>query len=892
MKNRLRTNSLIAVVIGLLLCMSFTGFGQNPIQEIKQESKAAKLTPDLLSIQQEAQQKTLNQKGKNLRQAAAPDEEAGLTKVDRTRVRNGKIAIEAVSNYGDGKALLTDLQALGLTDGKYYQRIVSGYFPIDKLDQLRSVVTLRVARPSYAPFKNIGKVTSQGDRAMRSDVARQTYNVTGVGSKVGILSDSYDALKGAAAGVASGDLPNVQVLKDFPIEDDPNLIDEGRGMAEIVHDVAPGAAIAFYTAWDGQVDFAIGIQALAAAGCNIIVDDIFYYAEPFFQDGIIAQSVDNVVKEKNVSYFSSAGNSARMSYASGFRNSGKTPPGFLFPGSPVEGHAHDFTGNGTIFQKVVIAPGGLFFPIFQWSDPFYSQGAVDFSKGIQDNGIVGAKTDMDILVYRNGVLQPQLSSIDDNIAGGDPIEGVYLTNTTRAPIEFEIAFVKFAGPDPSLIKWIDYGGGASIQFVNQSSTTVGHANSQKAIAVGAARYDATPAFNPALTAPIIEPFSSAGGTPILFTEYGQPIPRTVRLKPEIVAADGGNNTFFPPFPGADYEGDGFPNFFGTSASAPHAAAVAALIQEKAKLGMSRDDILKRLETTAIDMDDPSTPGFDVGFDFRTGFGFIQADKALTFGDPLAILEPIYDCQTGRITLRTTGGDGSPISFILPGVIRSSPTSTTGIVESGVRNDPKPITITAIQNGVSVSFSFNLVEYCARPRVFALLEPVYNCATGQISFRTEGGNGSTITYTAPGVQRSSLTDPNGVVEAGLRGDPKPITITAEQSGVVVTYVFDFAAYCRNQNRARVASSEPGSGLQVTLLGNPILTDQVEVEVRGVQGQSLKLQVNNTLGELTSHKAVEVAESVERHKVLLGRSAGMYFLKVSTPGQTKTVKVIRQ
>jgi hypothetical protein len=36
-------------------------------------------------------------------------------------------------------------------------------------------------------------------------------------------------------------------------------------------------------------------------------------------------------------------------------------------------------------------------------------------------------------------------------------------------------------------------------------------------------------------------------------------------------------------------------------------------------------ITKRLIASAIDMDNPLTPGFDKGFDFKTGHGFVQAD---------------------------------------------------------------------------------------------------------------------------------------------------------------------------------------------------------------------------------------------------------------------------
>ena len=115
MFNRLRNNHLLTLVVGLMLWTPFVGLGQNPIEEIKQESKAAKLTPDLLNFKQEGQQGTLNQKSKNLRQAASPDNETGLTKVNRAQIHNGLIAIEGVTNTVDGQALLNDLQAFGFT---------------------------------------------------------------------------------------------------------------------------------------------------------------------------------------------------------------------------------------------------------------------------------------------------------------------------------------------------------------------------------------------------------------------------------------------------------------------------------------------------------------------------------------------------------------------------------------------------------------------------------------------------------------------------------------------------------------------------------------------------------------------------------------------------------
>ena len=153
---------------------------------------------------------------------------------------------------------------------------------------------------------------------MRADIARNTFGVDGTGVMVGVLSNTFNCLGGAPAGVASGDLPAIAVLEEGPCGGQGLLSafpDEGRALAEIVHDVAPGAAIAFHTADRGQANLAQGIVNLANAGAKVITDDIIYFEEPMFQDGIVAQAVDQV-KARGVSYFSAAQNDGRRSYES------------------------------------------------------------------------------------------------------------------------------------------------------------------------------------------------------------------------------------------------------------------------------------------------------------------------------------------------------------------------------------------------------------------------------------------------------------------------------------------------------------------------------------------------------------------------------------------------
>ena len=84
-------------------------------------------------------------------------------------------------------------------------------------------------------------------------------------------------------------------------------------MMQIVHDVAPGAKLAFHTAVESEADFANGIQALVNAGAQVIADDVTYFDEPFFQDGLLAQAA-NGANAAGVAYFSAAGNSGSNGY--------------------------------------------------------------------------------------------------------------------------------------------------------------------------------------------------------------------------------------------------------------------------------------------------------------------------------------------------------------------------------------------------------------------------------------------------------------------------------------------------------------------------------------------------------------------------------------------------
>ena len=520
-------------------------------------------------------------------------------------IADGRVIIDAVAS-GDANTLKSDLEALGLENAVVFGRIVSGQLPMAAIEDMAALRSLQFARPAYI-MTGAGSVTSQGDAAMRSDDARTVFGVDGTGVTVGTVANSFDCLGGAAADVASGDLPQgVLVLEEISDCDFADGPDEGRAMMQIIHDVAPGASLAFHTGAGGQAALASAIIDLANAGADVIVDDLYGGAfQPMFQDGVAAQAVNTVVG-MGVAYFSFAGNERRDSYESPFRPSGGN---LTIDGNPA-GETHDFDpGTGIdILQSITIPEGDFVGIILQWDAPFFSV-----------SGPPGAPNDIDIFLLSDPPTTVLARSDDPNI-GGDAVEVLIFENPVGSGVShFNVVITRLSGASPGLMKYVLIPNfqGTINEFNTQSGTVFGHRNASGAETVGGAFYGSTPEFgvDPAL----LYPFSSAGPTPILFDTAGNRLPNPeIRQKPEIVAPTGTNNTFW----GEDIasDSDAFPNFFGTSAAAPHAAAVAALMLEAGPT-LSPNGIYSILEKTADNMG-------PAGFDFDSGFGLIQADLAV------------------------------------------------------------------------------------------------------------------------------------------------------------------------------------------------------------------------------------------------------------------------
>src|SRR5262245_35825629 len=239
--------------------------------------------------------------------------------------------------------------------------------------RVRSLVSAALLdEPLTNAGTGVGSRSSEGDVTHRASTARGAFNVDGTGVKIGVLSDGVTNL---AASQALGDLGPVTVLPGRS-----GAGDEGTAMLEIIHDVAPGAQLFFATAFGGITSFAQNIRALRAAGCDIIVDDVFYFVETPFQDGqapgvasntnggVVIQAVNDVTAS-GAPYFSSAGNSGNFNDGtSGVWEGNFVDGGPAGPPVSAMGSLHNFGGQN--FNILTVAAAGNNNPInLYWSDP-------------------------------------------------------------------------------------------------------------------------------------------------------------------------------------------------------------------------------------------------------------------------------------------------------------------------------------------------------------------------------------------------------------------------------------------------------------------------------------------------------------------------------------------
>jgi hypothetical protein len=229
---------------------------------------------------------------------------------------------------------------------------------------------------------------------------------------------------------------------------------------------------------------------------------------------------------------------------------------------------------------------------------------------------------------------------------------------------------------------------------------------------------------------------------------------------------------------------GFTPFFGTSAAAPHAAAIAALLKS-AKPKLKQDRIRKALTKTALDIE-------AVGVDRDSGAGIVDAFGALQFIDAA----PAPSLAFGAATATAAGGDGD--NFIEPGEGGSLTVALTNIggatalgVTGTLTTSTPGVTITSAtssypsigSNGQSANnvapFTFTLANSapCGLLIDFTLTANAANSDEGPqtFSFKVQTGepHATVISYTGPPVLIDSGAPNTVTIPIAVTGLSSPI-----------------------------------------------------------------------------------------------------------------------
>jgi hypothetical protein len=507
---------------------------------------------------------------------------------------SGQVTVKIHGSVSD--SVVAQIKSLGgsIKYASPTSQAILATLPIHAVERLAANPEVSHISPAPIARTNVGALTSQAYISHKANLVVNA-GIDGTGVRVGVLSDSADAM---AALISSGDLPADTVIVPGQAGSGES---EGTAMMEIIHDLAPGAKLFFATAFNGEDSFADNIRTLRDVyHCDIIVDDVSYFDEGAFQDGTIAKAVNDVTASGAL-YFSASANSGNLtSGTSGTWEGDFTAGGPSAAPLPTGYTLHAFSGTQT-YDALTVATQ---YVLVQWSDPL----------GASSN-------DYDMFILNAAGTTVLCASTDIQAGAADPIEGCQSASASGYPVGTRIVIAKKAAAAVRALHLDTERGQLSI---GTAGATFGHNAGLNTVSTAATYWNSahtgTKAFVGGAANPT-ETFSSDGPRRIFYTPTGTAITPgnvlfgtsggTLLAKPDVTAADG-ISTKTP----------GFLPFYGTSAAAPHAAAVAALVKA-ARPDYTNAQILTALKATALDIR-------GAGVDRDAGYGIVMAKEAVAY----------------------------------------------------------------------------------------------------------------------------------------------------------------------------------------------------------------------------------------------------------------------
>lgn len=467
-----------------------------------------------------------------------------------------------------------------------------------------------------------------GDILQRTDQLRAESLATGGGVKVGVISDGYEGL---VAAQNNGELPLDVIVN-------PNLASagaEGTAMLEIIHDIAPGAEL-FLSGMGETVDssrsapgrFIEAVDWLVSQGVGVIVDDMFFGTEPFYSDGIVARHIQNLIDNPpdhdndpltpplEILFVTAAGNHAERHMRGAFDIAEHT----FADGTTRQLHLFDGTDPFLTFASNPSPAAAPHWLALNWNAPY----------------------DETVFPWFRLLLVDAAGNVPLPIASADISSSQSILRFTQSKPANATLAIEYVGPDPAPVG-LEFSLLASESIPPQGTQVFGslsdpadsiwgHAALADVLTVGAVNVD-----NPSQVAP----YSARGPATI----HGEATPRNVL---DVVAGDRVQVS------GAS----GFPvPFAGSSAAAPHVAAMAALLMQLYP-DAGRNAIRDAIATSADDIGPP-------GNDQQSGYGVANAAAA----------DILLDATFDRAALAAPSESGAPLAQPAPPA--ASPFSFSG-----------------------------------------------------------------------------------------------------------------------------------------------------------------------------------------------------------------------
>ncbi|MGH2500475.1 MAG: S8 family serine peptidase, partial [Candidatus Limnocylindria bacterium] len=399
---------------------------------------------------------------------------------------------------------------------------------------------MRFVRPPLRPLEQA--TTSEGAQASNA-LAWHQAGITGIGTKIAVIDTGF---AGYLERQQSGDLPAGALVVDHCGGAFASGSSHGTAVAEVVHDLAPGAQL-HLVCIDSEVTLGVAKDYAKAQGIHVINFSLVFTASgrgdgtggPATPDGIAADA-----RAAGILWVNAAGNFAQGHWSGTFLST--NGDGW-----------HEFAANGDERNSFTIPTGVLVCVHLKWDE------------------WPEAKSDYDLHLY-NDAQNVLVASSETLSIGQRPVERVCYQNP-GASGSFGIAIWRAAGTaTPRLDLYISTL--ARLTYRTPAGSVLEPASSPAVLAVGAVCWQDGS----------LNEFSSQGPT------------IDGRVKPDIAGPSQVSTATFGPFVGCRNFSSGF---FFTSAAAAHVAGAAALVKQ-ANPSFTAAQLQSFLEARALDVGAP------------------------------------------------------------------------------------------------------------------------------------------------------------------------------------------------------------------------------------------------------------------------------------------------